>query len=118
LLNRVELIQDGHEHLLHYVYGQVAAVMFNLGYLPGGDHRIKTRAQTTVKALKASIAILSPGGIVTIVIYSGHEGGEEEKEALFHFCKSLNQQEFVALHYAIVNQINKPPSLLVIEKIR
>ena len=35
LLSRVHLIQSGHEHIQDYVHGKIAAVMFNLGYLPG-----------------------------------------------------------------------------------
>lgn len=43
LLSRVELIRAGHENMEEYVPGHVSAVMFNLGYLPGGNHRVITR---------------------------------------------------------------------------
>lgn len=43
LLERVDLIHAGHEAMASYVKEPVAAVMFNLGYLPGGDHSIVTR---------------------------------------------------------------------------
>src|SRR5262245_60831687 len=36
-------------------HGRVAAVMFNLGYLPGGSHAITTTAATTIRALAAAI---------------------------------------------------------------
>ncbi|RJX26488.1 MAG: methyltransferase domain-containing protein [Dethiobacter sp.] len=117
LMHRVDLILDSHEHMSHYVHGLVSAIMFNLGYLPGGDHAIITRPETTVNALKAGLLILRPGGIITIVLYTGHEGGKEEKAALFDFCTNLNQQQFTVFHYCVLNQVNDPPSLLVIEKI-
>lgn len=116
LSNRVNLIQSGHEHIQDYVHGRVAAVMFNLGYLPGGDHGITTRPDTTVAALAKSLQLLCTGGIVTIVVYSGHEGGKEEKDALLNYCSHLNQDQFTALYYTIINQINEPPSLLVLER--
>ncbi len=117
LLHRVVLILDSHERMPYYVQDPVAAIMFNLGYLPGGDHKIITRPETTVNALKAGLLMLRPKGIITLTIYTGHEGGAEERTALLSFCKNLNQKQFTVLHYNIVNQINDPPSLLVIEKI-
>ena len=36
-----ELILDGHEHMKEYVKEMtVSCIMFNLGYLPGGDHHL------------------------------------------------------------------------------
>ncbi|MGI6307975.1 MAG: tRNA (mnm(5)s(2)U34)-methyltransferase [Dethiobacteria bacterium] len=116
MLPRVDLIQDGHEHMANYIHSPVAAVMFNLGYLPGGDHTLITRPQTTLDALGASLWKLRPGGVITIVCYTGHEGGKEEKAALLTFLQGLEQKSFTVLHYAILNQVNAPPSLLAIEK--
>ncbi len=116
LLPRVDLIQDGHEHLASYLLSPVAAVMFNLGYLPGGDHVLITRPRTTLLALDAGLRKLRPGGIITIVCYTGHEGGKEEKEALVGYLQGLEQKYFKVLHYEIINQANEPPSLLVVEK--
>jgi predicted methyltransferase len=117
LIHRVDLILDSHENMSDYVHGFVSAVMFNLGYLPGGEHDTITRPETTVNALKAGLLMLRPGGIITVVIYTGHEGGKEERTALFSFCANLNQKQFTVLHYSVINQIHDPPSLLVIEKI-
>ncbi|PKM83992.1 MAG: SAM-dependent methyltransferase, partial [Firmicutes bacterium HGW-Firmicutes-13] len=47
LLDRVQLIQDGHENMTSYVNDRISAVMFNLGYLPGSDHQVVTKPQTT-----------------------------------------------------------------------
>ena len=116
LLSRVDLIQDGHEHMANYLLNPVAAVMFNLGYLPGGDHALITRPHTTLQALSASLFKLRPGGTITIVCYTGHEGGKEEKAALVSYLQDLEQKYFKVLHYAVINQVNEPPSLLVIEK--
>lgn len=115
LLERVNLIQQGHEQMHNFIHEPVAAVMFNLGYLPGGDHLIVTRPESTVGALETSLHKLCKGGIITVVLYTGHKGGREEQDAVVKFCRKLNQKEYTVLSYKIINQVNDPPSLLVIE---
>ena len=46
LLVRCDLHCLGHEHMAEVVQGPVDAVMFNLGWLPGGDKRITTHFAT------------------------------------------------------------------------
>ena len=44
LHSRVQLIHRGHEHMAEYVSPEsVSCIVFNLGYLPGGDHKIATK---------------------------------------------------------------------------
>lgn len=117
ILHRVQLIHSGHEQMANHLDSDISAVMFNLGYLPGGDHSIVTRSETTILALETALKKLRSGGMVAIVIYSGHDGGKEE-EGLLTYASHLKQEEFTVLCYKIVNQINKPPSLLVIEKVQ
>jgi len=54
------------------------AIMFNLGWLPGGDRAVVTRPQTTVAALDALAAQLRAGGRLSVIAYRGHTGGGEE----------------------------------------
>jgi hypothetical protein len=84
LLNRVTLVLASHEDLRYYLSPgqQVAAGMFNLGYLPRGDRRITTRPESTLAALAALIPHLEPTGRVTLLSYRGHLGGEAEYQAL------------------------------------
>lgn len=83
---RVELIEAGHEqlaaHLPAEAHGQVRAIMFNLGYLPGGDHGLITRPATTLAALNAALSMLAPGGQISLLIYRAHDGGAEEAQAI------------------------------------
>jgi len=94
----------------------VGAIMFNLGYLPGGDKDITTKAESTVRAIEAGLAILRPGGIMTIVLYWGHPAGEIEKEVVEKYCATLDQSEFLVLKYQYLNQKNQAPYLLAVEK--
>jgi hypothetical protein len=61
-----------------YEHGRMGAIMFNLGYLPAdsSDKRIMTETASTLTALEAAIELLRPGGIITIVLYPGHKGGD------------------------------------------
>ncbi|GFQ01829.1 putative rRNA methylase ytqb [Phtheirospermum japonicum] len=67
----------------------VRLVAFNLGYLPGGDKKIKTESETTILALEAAKKILSRGGLISILSYVGHAGGREEFEKVEAFAAEL-----------------------------
>ncbi|HCO26254.1 MAG: 16S rRNA (cytosine(1402)-N(4))-methyltransferase [Gimesia sp.] len=74
--------------------GRIGAVMFNLGYLPGGDHNLITQQSSTLTALKAAKEFLRPGGIMTILAYPGHPGGDEETVAIDQWLSQLSVIEY------------------------
>jgi SAM-dependent methyltransferase len=119
-MNTVRLLLASHEHMTKHIpqewHGRLSAVMFNLGYLPGGDHRIMTKPDSSVRALEAAFSLLSPGGIITVVIYTGHEGGTEEELAVRHWALGLDQKIAQVLDYRFINQQHKPPYLIAICK--
>ncbi|RQD71663.1 MAG: methyltransferase domain-containing protein [Tindallia sp. MSAO_Bac2] len=116
-LNQVELIQDGHENIRAYVSEGISGAMFNLGYLPGSDHNVITRPQNTLLALKSSLELLLPGGLVTLVVYTGHPGGEEEGVELEKYTSKLNSNIFNVLLYRFINK-EQAPFLIALEKIK
>ncbi|CEP80943.1 class I SAM-dependent methyltransferase [Paraclostridium sordellii] len=116
LIDRVKLIFDGHENMDSYITEGVSCVLFNLGYLPRAKHQIITKPDTTIKAIEKSLEVLKPHGVVSIAIYTGHEGGMDEFNAVFEYVKNLDQTKFNVLNCNFVNQINNPPRLVLIEK--
>ncbi len=116
LAGRVALIQSGHEEIESFVPGALDAVIFNLGYLPGGDHSVVTRADTTVTALNAALNPLRPGGRVGLVIYTGHPGGREECIAVEKLAASLDRTRFRAIRINFLNRAAHAPVVIVIEK--
>lgn len=120
LLHRASLIQRGHETIKQDLTpdSTIKAAMFNLGYLPGGEHSIVTKPNTTLKALQTLENYLVPRGMITIVAYHGHTGGKEELTALQNYLMDLDQKRFSVLEYKFINQANNPPILYVIEKKR
>ena len=112
----VNLILSGHEKLSEYVKEPIKAAIFNLGYLPKTDKSVVTRADTTLTALDALTNQLVVGGRIAIMIYYGHEGGMEEKDAVIKWTSSLPQKDWEVTSYAPLNQIHTPPILVLIEK--
>jgi predicted O-methyltransferase YrrM len=117
---RVTLHEAGHQRMEQYVpeaaHGAVGAVTFNLGYLPGSDSTRTTTPETTVPALDAALDLLRPGGVITTVLYTGHEGGAEEARAVQEWAAALAQERAEVLSYRFLNQQNAPPRLLAVEK--
>lgn len=116
MADRVELILDGHENLDKYIKEEVSCVVFNLGYLPRAKHIVITKPDTTLEAIKKSISLLKPNGIISIAAYIGHEGGLEEKNYICDYLNNLDQNQFNVLHMQFTNQINNPPQLILVEK--
>ena len=112
----VELILGSHALIDQYVKNEIGAAVFNLGYLPKGDHRIITKAGSTIEAIRQCLDLLKDNGIVAIVIYSGHDGGSEERDAVLDFVQQLPQTKFDVMKYQFINQLHSPPFLVAIEK--
>ncbi len=114
--SRVVLIRAGHERLKEFVPPGIKAVMFNLGYLPGGDHQIITHPDTTVAALEQAADLLAPGGLVTVVVYRGHEGGGEEGRAVLRYVESLNPRQWDVILTEFPNRSPRAPFLVAFQK--
>ena len=114
--NRVELVRAGHETIAEQCGNQVRAVVFNLGYLPGGDRTIVTQPESTLAALDQSLGILESSGVIVITLYPGHEGGQRESSALETRMALLPPAGF---HVWRMGQTNVPaaaPYLVLIQK--
>lgn len=92
-LANVELIPHDHAGLSDLIpshdRGCIRAIMFNLGFLPGGDKAIITRVGSTVKALRSALDVLMPGGVLTVIAYPGHPGGDEESASVAEIFRQL-----------------------------
>jgi len=118
---RVQLRAAGHETMAEEVapshHGGVAVVMFNLGYLPGGDKTKTTRRETTLAALGVAMQLMRSGALMTVTCYPGHPAGAEEAEAVSRFLAELDPAEFRVVRYGFENLVNAPPFLLAVEKV-
>lgn len=109
LLERAELILDGHEKMCSYVSCEVSAVLFNFGYLPGGDHRISTKSSTSIAAMEQALSLLKKGGVMNLCIYSGKDTGYEEKEQILSYLRDLDSKKWLVIVSSYFNRKNDPP---------
>jgi SAM-dependent methyltransferase len=117
-LGYVELIEAGHERLGEFVPEGLSAAVFNLGYLPGGGaESFVTTPANTVAALEQAAVLLKPEGIITVSLYTGHEGGPEEAQAVEQWGASLSPKHF---NVWCSRQLNRPgiaPYLILVERV-
>lgn len=116
LLERVTLVGDSHENFRHYLKQPVSAFIYNLGYLPGGDHEVTTEPASVFNSLREALLLVKPGGIISMVFYPGHVQGKLEKNAILPFCRNLPSSHFAVLYSRIINKEHEPPELVVIQK--
>ncbi|MTH54483.1 methyltransferase domain-containing protein [Bacillus mangrovi] len=118
--DRVTLFQSSHENaealIPEEVHGRIAGAVFNLGYLPGGDKDVVTKAEGTIAGIRQIFRMLKPEGIIVLVIYHGHPEGKLEKDAVMAFAEAIPQEEAHVIRYEFINQKNDPPFICAIEK--
>jgi len=77
-----------------------------------------TKPETTIKAIHTMLGLLKKGGIISVAVYYGHEGGIEERDALLNYVKDLHQADVHVVRYEFINQRNDPPFLIALEKMK
>ena len=109
-------ILDSHSSMKSYFQHSFDLILFNLGYLPGGNKAITTLWESTEKGIRESLDLLKPGGLLSITAYPGHEEGYREWVHLKAMVKELDQKEFTIQQIEFPNQKNHPPKVFFIEK--
>lgn len=105
-----ELYLDSHEHMAEYASeNSVSCILFNLGYLPAGDHALSTRSDSTIKAMEAGLALLKKNGVMSVCIYSGGDSGFAERDAVLAWLKGLDHKKYLVLLTEYYNRPNHPP---------
>lgn len=112
----------GHEEMMVYLppemLGRVNAIMFNLGWLPNSDKSIITKPTTTITALQQSLDYLAVGGRLSVLVYPGHQGGEQEaKQVIMWLEESCANNTTFNYQQTRVPQRPTAPVLLTVEKL-
>ena len=115
-LNRAVLFRLGHEHMGEKVKVPIKAITFNLGWLPGGDHRITTRTETTLSGIRQALELLQPLGVLVICAYPGHPEGDREKDAVTEFLSGLSPREYNVLAHRFINAGFGAPLCFAVQK--
>ncbi len=105
-----EVIHRSHEDVDIYADEEtVSAAVFNLGWLPGGDHSVHTQTGSTLKAIEKCLKLLKYGGVISLSIYYGRDTGFEEKKAVLEYISKLPVDKFTVIVSEFVNRPNCPP---------
>ena len=116
LRDRVHLHHGCHSELAKIAGEQrPRAIVYNLGYLPGGDHNLITQTEKTLKAISAAWEILISGGLLAVVCYPGHDGGGDEAAAVELLITSLADHQ--TARYGILYNEKPAPFLLLSRKL-
>ena len=116
---KAEVVLDSHANMAAYRAPQtVDCIMFNLGYLPKGDHTIYTHFDSTKEAVLAGLCLLRVGGLMTIGVYYGGDSGYEERDALLPFLSTLDDSRYQVLVARFHNWTGDPPIPVFIRKLQ
>ena len=99
------------------VVGRIQVVMFNLGFLPGGDKQLTTRAESTLDGLNSACELLAKGGVLSVVAYPGHDAGKAEAEEVANWMSRLKSDCFEVQQIRAENRANPAPVLWLVMRI-
>lgn len=108
-------------HMSHHNFpdeieaGSIKLIIYNLGYLPKGNKSLTTLKESTLESLHKAILLLSEGGALSIMCYSGHAEGEIEQENVLKWAQTLDKSRFLVSVHSLLNR-SKAPTLCLIQK--
>ena len=112
-------ILDSHSNMESYASPDtVSCIVFNFGYLPGGDHAISTGIKTSMPALSSSLKLLKKGGLLSLCIYSGGDTGFEEHDAILSWLKGLDPRCYLVIKSEFYNRPNHPPVPVLVIRLK
>ena len=119
--NRLSLICHGHENMDIHIpteeHGLISCIMFNFGYLPGGNHQVVTKADTSIEAIDKALSILRKGGMISLCIYSGEKMGFTERDAILSWLGKLDNRKYLVIVSHYYNRGSNPPIPALIFKL-
>ncbi len=103
-INNVSVLKESHDLFDIFVSEKFDLAIYNLGYLPSGNHDIKTNARIVINSLEKAIEMMNSKGIIVIVIYL-HD--LYESNAITDFVSNLHEN-FDVMKYQILNKEQSP----------
>lgn len=112
------LLLESHEKISHYAdENSVSCIVFNFGYLPGGDHTKATLSSSSISAMEQGLKLLKKDGLMSLCIYSGGDSGFEERDAILNWLKTLDSRKYLVIKTDYYNRPNNPPIPVLIIKL-
>ena len=118
MTERAQVLLESHVNMNRYAQEEsVSCVMFNFGYLPGGNHELATRKESSILAIQEGLRLLKKGGMMSLCIYSGGDSGFEERDAILSEIKRLDGKKYLVIVSEYYNRPNNPPIPVLIVKL-
>lgn len=115
--NIAQVLLESHSNMAAYAQDEtVDCIVFNFGWLPGGNHKIFTQPATSIAAIEQGLKLLKQGGIMSLCIYYGGESGFQERDALLEYLKTIDNRTYTVLVTQFYNRPNNPPIPVFITK--
>ena len=105
-LTNVELYLDDFNNINRFNYANL--IVFNLGFLPGSNRKVKTQDYTSNQAILKAYSILD--GTLLIACYIQHEGGYNEYLTL---CETLKEN---SIDFKLEDDFENKEKLIIITK--
>lgn len=109
------LLSDHTEFSSDIIPGSVKLLVYNLGYLPGGDKNITTKATSTIASLLSAVPLIAPHGAISITCYPGHPEGLVEEAQITQWASTLDPTEWSSCRHQWLNR-RAAPSLLLLQR--
>jgi putative membrane protein insertion efficiency factor len=106
-INNVKLYNDDFNNIPNYDI-KPDLIIFNLGFLPGSNRKVKTQDYTPELAIKNCYNMLNDDGLLIICSYRAHDGGMDEYNKIINEIKDLN--------YSVKEKYKNNEALIVIKK--
>ncbi len=116
LEHKVRLVADSYVSFQQYC-PIPDVILFNLGYLPGGDKGITTHVEDLAVMLPELLECLNPGGVVCVVSYPGHSEGAREWQWLESYLQQLSSKLYNVGKFLLFNHNKVTPLVYIIEKL-
>ena len=110
VIHRAQIVETCHSRIGEYAAPASAdGIIFNFGWLPGGDHNTFSHADTSVAAVKAALDLLKVGGVMTLCLYYGRQNGTAERDAVLEFLPTIDHRRFTVIRGDFANRIGDVP---------
>lgn len=106
---------ESHETVDDYIKEGLDLVVYNLGYLPGGNKEITTKYESTIKSLEKTLKLMRENGLIILTIYPGHPAGKVESEKIEKYLAKIDPKKYAVMKLAYQNRPNNPPYVMLIK---
>lgn len=111
---RVQLLHESHAELRREMLPFLPRlIVYNLGYLPKGNHLLTTLTESTLESVRRATTLLAQGGAISIMTYSGHPEGAYEERALITWAQQLDRNQWTVCHHQWINRLRSPSFLWI-----